>query len=124
MVTLLNDSPSVAAPLKRPAGCACVTIPEAAALFGITTLSPTTTGSASVASKGSFSWLVFEPTADAMLTVNAVPDGTTIVAAGLAAVAGGCEPPVAPEFVLDDEGLLEHAASANTNTAGIHPEME
>jgi len=69
-----------------------------------------------------------EPTAVPMLTVNIVPDGTTIGwgadAASGAGVGAGCDAPLLPAgalaavFVFVDDGLFVHAASITTS-AGI-----
>jgi hypothetical protein len=69
---------SVAPPLKRPALCASVTVPETREPTGMTDLPPTTNGCVSVALNGSPRVFVFELRVSCRRTVKIVPAGTMI----------------------------------------------
>ena len=77
-VTVRRVTVIAAFPLNLPADLASITVPVAFAPFGITTLSPTTTGSAMEASKRSPELLVFELTDSSAVITILLPAFTTI----------------------------------------------
>src|SRR5579863_8914037 len=102
-LTELSVRVIAAFPLNLPADLASVTVPVALAPLGITTLSPTTTGSARDASKRSPALLVFELTDWSAVTTSSLPALTTIgfgVATGGGADSGPFD---APEFAAELE---------------------
>src|ERR1700674_1391666 len=103
-VTDLSVTVIAAFPLNLPADLASVTVPVALAPLGITTLSPTTTGSAMEASKRSPELLVFELTDSSAVITILLPAFTTI---GFGATAGsGTDPGAFCAPVISGEGTF------------------
>src|ERR1700730_16422165 len=119
---LVRVNSSDAPPLKRPAGLASFTMPEARAPFGMASLPSTSTGSRTAAGQVCPGGLVFEPTGSSSTTEITVSAGTTIGfgRGGASLTAGLLE--VAPESGEDEfasvaacwSALFWHPASANS----------
>src|SRR5581483_2663419 len=77
MLIEISLTARLAPPLNLPKGLASVTVPDADAPEGITSLPSTWTGSARVAVKDCPAWLVLELSASPRRTVRTVPAGIT-----------------------------------------------